>query len=341
MKWLKYTIDTTTSATDFICGMLDELGIEGIEIEDNVPLSEEDKLKMFIDIVPELGYDDGTAKIHFYLEDGMGLDQIGQYLSDIRKGLEDIKEYVDIGSGEICPSVINDDDWLDNWKKNFKPFKIDDHIVIKPTWEPYDGDDKDIIIEIDPGRAFGTGSHETTQLCIMAMNKYIRPNDVVLDIGMGSGILSIAAMKLGAGRVVGTDIDEIAIDVSRENIMINNYGNDIKAYRLDIVNHEEDRKVIWKDYDAKNGRMIQGGYDTKNGGMIQDGYDMIIANILADVIVHLSGIVGTFMKNGTYFVSSGIIDTKADEVEDALIGNGFKIVDKLTMNEWVCYVAGL
>lgn len=321
MKWKKYSIKTVSEAVDLISNLLNEIGIEGIEIIDKIPLSEDEKKRMFIDIVPDAEPDDGKADVVFYLDDA--IDQVSEkeYLDQIAEGLKEISEFVDIGNGNIMISVTDEEDWIDNWKTFFKPFRVDDSIVIKPTWEEYhDRKEDDIVIEIDPGRAFGTGSHETTKLCIQAMKKQIKAGDSVLDLGSGSGILSIAAMKLGAKNVVGTDIDQIAVDVSRENAVLNQYdGEEAQFYELNVIESSKDRLFLKDKY--------------------VDGFDVVIANILADVIIPLSGVVSAFMKDDAVFISSGIIESKAVEVKEALIKNGFQVLDTLTMGEWVSYVA--
>ena len=205
MKWNKFTIETTTQAEDFVSAMLNDLGIEGIEIEDNIPLTEEEQKGMFIDFPPELPEDDGTSRVSFYLEEQEDAKEI---LRKVMLGLEEQRQFVDVGAGTISSSQTEDIDWINNWKKFFQSFYIDD-ILIKPTWETLKEEDKDkFLIEIDPGVSFGTGKHETTQLCIRQLRKYLKAGDRVLDVGCGSGILSIVAMKLGASHVVGTDLDE-------------------------------------------------------------------------------------------------------------------------------------
>ena len=220
MKWNKFTIETTTQAEDFVSAMLNDLGIEGIEIEDNIPLTEEEQKGMFIDFPPELPEDDGTSRVSFYLEEQEDAKEI---LRKVMLGLEEQRQFVDVGAGTISSSQTEDVDWINNWKKFFQSFYIDD-ILIKPTWEALKEEDKDkFLIEIDPGVSFGTGKHETTQLCIRQLRKYLKKGDRVLDVGCGSGILSIVAMKLGASHVVGTDLDE--------NCMTSTYENEPSAKR--------------------------------------------------------------------------------------------------------------
>lgn len=315
MKWNKITIDTTVEATDMISYELSEMGIEGIEVEDHVPLTEEERKKMYVDLLPdEIAPNDGKAKISCYIEPEEDLESISL---KIREMLSDISRFMDIGAGTLSYGETEDKDWINNWKQFFKPFRLDDTIIIKPTWEKAEnvGSD-DIIVEIDPGTAFGTGSHETTRLCISQIKRFLKPGAKVLDLGCGSGILSIIALKLGAGSVVGTDIDPNAIIATQENL---------------AVNHVEDGKMT-----AYEGNLLE---DEELCQRIGDGqYDIVVANILADVIIPLSGIARRFMKKDGYFITSGIINTKAEEVEQVMRDNGFTIVDVIPMGEWVSIV---
>lgn len=331
MKWKKLTIETTTEAVDFVSEMLTELGIDGIEIEDNVPLSEEDKKKMFIDILPELPQDEGIAYVNCYLEMDRNAEETAE---QIREGLEEIRMFVDPGTGKITIGETEDKDWINNWKEFFKPFRVDDNIVIKPTWETLeDAKEDDLIIEIDPGTAFGTGAHETTKLCILGMKKYLKPGEALLDLGCGSGILSIIGMKLGASCAVGTDIDINAVATARENAIVNH---------LTVLDGEISEN-------SASCELKEGTLEYVTGNVIDDSklrekiglhsYPLVVANILADVIIPLSAVVAEHMASGGYFISSGIIDMKAEEVKQALIANGFEIVETVTMKDWVSYVA--
>ena len=218
MKWKKFTIDTTTEAVDFISETLNELGVEGIEIEDHVPLTEAETRGMFVDILPELPPDDGTAKVSFYVDEDAETDNL---LASVREELDSMRAFLDVGAGTIAESETEDKDWINNWKEYFHPFTVDD-ILIKPTWEAVPEEHRDkLMIEIDPGTAFGTGSHETTQLCIRALKKFVKSGDRVLDVGTGSGILAITALKLGAAEAFGTDLDECAVSAARENAEVN------------------------------------------------------------------------------------------------------------------------
>lgn len=315
MKWIRFTLDTHTDAVDMLSYMLDEIGVEGIEIEDHVPLSEADKKKMFVDILPDPEENDGSAKVHFYMEpDNCNPEKIMLQVQDI---FQEVKPFCNIGKGTITLSETEDKDWINNWKTFFKPFRAAENIVIKPTWEEYTPEnDDDILIEIDPGIAFGTGSHETTKLCIQALDKYVKEGDSVLDVGCGSGILSIAALKLGAGHATAIDIDEVAVKVAGENMEVNH--------------------IPAASYTLYDGDLITNQYLKVKAGT---GHDIVVANILADVIIPLTGIIRPHIKRGGLYITSGIIDTKEAEVHDALIANGFEILGVEHMKEWCCFIA--
>ncbi len=331
MKWKKLRLETTTAALDYLGAVAMELGLEGFEIEDNVPLTQEEKEKMFIDILPELPEDKGIAYVSFYVEPDTDEKELEDQL---RSSIEDYAELCDFGTMKLEVSLEDDNNWINNWKEFFKPFRIDESIVIKPTWEEYVPDDAasskkdEIVIEIDPGTAFGTGAHETTKLCILALKKYMKNGERVLDLGCGSGILSIAAMKLGADSAFGVDIDEIAVDTSVENSSVNK----IPAARCEKVRIPGSGELMF----------IKGNV-LSDAGLCEDlaGFeaDTVVANILADVIIPLSGKVGAFMKKGGLFISSGIINTKEEAVKEAILENGFEIVEILHMNDWVSIVA--
>lgn len=315
MKWIRFTLDTHTDAVDMLSCMLDEIGVEGIEIEDHVPLSEEDKKKMFVDILPDPEENDGSAKVHFYMEpENCNPEKVMLQVQDI---FQEVKTFCNTGKGTVTLSETEDKDWINNWKTFFKPFRAAENIVIKPTWEKYDKEnDSDILIEIDPGIAFGTGSHETTKLCIQALDKYVKEGDSVLDVGCGSGILSIAALKLGAKHATAIDIDEVAVKVAGENMAVNQIPS--SAYTL---------------YD---GDLITNQYLKVKAGT---GHDIVVANILADIIIPLTDIIKPHIKKDGLYIVSGIIGTREIEVREALIKNGFEILDVTYMKEWCCFIA--
>lgn len=318
MKWMKVAIETTTEAIDFISNLFDELGLEGIQIEDNVPISDEDKRAMFLDDTDEtellLEEDDGTAIVSSYVDPKTDMNEL---VSSIKEGLEEIKLFVNIGKGTISVEETDDKDWINNWKEYFKSFRVADDIVIKPTWEELEEQkENDIVIEIDPGTAFGTGAHETTRLCIEGLREYITDQTKMLDIGCGSGILSIIGLKLGASYAVGTDIDPAAIKAVYENMKVNGIKEDsFKIYSGNIIEETELQQSI---------------------GI--EEYDIAVANILADVIIPLSGEISKHIKPEGLFIASGIINTKKEEVEQALLQNGFKILKINRMKDWVSFI---
>ena len=312
MKWKKYTIETTTAAEDFMSSMLMDLGIEGIEIEDNIPLTKEDQADMFIDFLPELPPDEGKSHVSFYIEDD-GTDQ-SEILKKVKIGLEELRDTVDVGSGMILSSETEDLDWINNWKKFFSSFTIE-NILIKPTWEDVKPEDKDkFMIEIDPGISFGTGKHETTQLCIRQLIKYIKDgHPKVLDVGCGSGILSIVALKLGASEVVGTDLDADCMISTHENMKVNHLNEKLGTFYV--------------------GNLIDDVDLQKQVGT--EEYDIVVANILADVIIPMAPVIPDRLRKGGYFITSGIIDFKEDEVRDAIEKTGLKVIEINHQGEWV------
>lgn len=320
MKWKKYTIETTTAAEDYMSSMLMDLGIEGIEIEDNIPLTKEDQADMFIDFLPELPPDEGISYVSFYIEED-GSDQ-KQILTQVKAGLENLRKMVEVGSGVISSSETEDLDWINNWKKYFSSFTIED-ILIKPTWEELKEEDKDkFLIEIDPGISFGTGKHETTQLCIRQLLKYIRGNSgytpenthpKVLDVGCGSGILSIVALKLGASEVVGTDLDADCMISTKENMEVNHLDAGLGTFYVgNLIDDEELQQKVGTEE-----------------------YDIVVANILADVIIPMAPVIPARLKKGGYFITSGIIDFKENEVKVAIEKAGLEVVEINHQGEWV------
>ncbi len=314
MKWDKFTVKTTTGAEDVVSSMLADLGVEGVQIEDNVPLSAEEKEKMFIDILPELPPDEGIAYLSFFLESGKDHAKL---LRQVREELDGLRGFLDIGEGSITQDETEDADWINNWKQYFKPFSIDG-ILVKPTWEEAPkGQDYRFIVEIDPGTSFGTGKHETTQLCIRQLMKRLRPGDDVLDVGCGSGILSLISLKLGAGSATGVDIDKICMADAGKNMQANHIPPE--QYRFlhgDLIRDEAFRAKAGTDY------------------------DIVVANILADVVIPLSPVVPGLLKEGGLYVASGIIDFKEEEVRRAVEAAGLKILEICRQGEWVSVTAG-
>ena len=315
MKWNKYTLKTRTEAEDLISSMMQDVGIEGIEIEDKVPLSQREKEQMFVDILPEGPADDGVAYISFYLEPDADQEEM---LERVREGLKEIAGWgVEIGEATIQASETEDKDWINNWKEFFHQFYVDD-ILIKPSWEEVKPEDREkLLIQIDPGTAFGTGMHETTQLCIRQLRKFLTPETELLDVGTGSGILAILSLMFGAKKAIGTDLDICAVDAVRENKEANGIPED--SFELLIGNIITDKEV-----------QDQVGYEC---------YDIVVANILAEVLVPLTPVIVHQLKKGGIYITSGIIDDKEETVAAAVRAAGLTVLDIQHQGEWVSVVA--
>ena len=314
MKWNRFTVKTKTEAEDIVISTLAEVGIEGVEIQDKQPLTEEDKAQMFVDIMPEGPADDGVAFLNFYLEEDADKEAI---LKDVREALDDLKNFMDIGEATIEESQTEDKDWINNWKQYFHQFYVDD-ILIVPSWEEVKAEDKDkMILHIDPGTAFGTGMHETTQLVIRQLKKYVTPDTEMLDVGTGSGILGIVTLKLGAKHVLGTDLDPCAVPAVAENKEANQIVDE--TFDMVIGNIIDDKAI-----------QDQAGYEK---------YDIVTANILADVLIPLTPVIVNQMKKGAYYITSGILDVKEEVVVEAVKAAGLTVVEVTHQGEWVSVTA--
>lgn len=325
MKWKKFMVKTTTEAEDIIISTLYDIGLEGAQIEDKVPLTPLEKEQMFVDILPDGPEDDGIAYLSFFVEekeDGT-MELLGEsvdtdtVVARMQAELEDLKSFLNIGEGSIMVSETEDIDWINNWKKYFHQFYIDDLLVI-PSWEEVKPEDKDKkILHIDPGTAFGTGMHETTQLCIRQLKKHITPETELLDVGTGSGILSIVSLMYGIHHAVGTDLDPCAVEAVRENMETNH----IPAEKFDMMigNIITDKAVQDKV-----------GYNK---------YDIVVANILADVLVPLTPVIVNQLKIGGIYITSGIIDNKEQTVVDAVKAAGLEVLEVTYQGEWVSVTA--
>ena len=314
MKWNRFTVKTKTEAEEIVISTLAEVGIEGVEIQDKQPLTEEDKAQMFVDIMPEGPADDGVAYLNFYLEEDADKEAI---LKDVREALDDLKNFMDIGEATIEESQTEDKDWINNWKQYFHQFYVDD-ILIVPSWEEVKAEDKDkMILHIDPGTAFGTGMHETTQLVIRQLKKYVTPDTEMLDVGTGSGILGIVALKLGAKHVLGTDLDPCAVPAVAENKEANQIVDE--TFDMVIGNIIDDKAI-----------QDQAGYEK---------YDIVTANILADVLIPLTPVIVNQMKKDAYYITSGILDVKEEVVVEAVKAAGLTVVEVTHQGEWVSVTA--
>ena len=325
MKWVKFRIKTVTEAEDIIISTLYDLGLEGAQIEDKVPLTAMEKEQMFVDILPDGPEDDGIAYLSFFVEekeDG-SLEVAGEkttteaVLADVKRELEDLRQFMDIGEGSVVVDETEDIDWINNWKQYFHQFYVDD-ILIVPSWEEVKAEDKDkMILHIDPGTAFGTGMHETTQLVIRQLKKYVTPDTEMLDVGTGSGILGIVALKLGARHVLGTDLDPCAVPAVAENKEANQIVNE--TFDMVIGNIIDDKAI-----------QDQAGYEK---------YDIVTANILADVLIPLTPVIVNQMKKGAYYITSGILDVKEEVVVEAVKAAGLTVVEVTHQGEWVSVTA--
>ncbi len=321
MKWVKFRIKTTTEAEDIIISSLYDIGLEGAQIEDKIPLTALEKEQMFVDILPEVQEDDGIAYLSFFVEkkeDGT-LEIMGEptdvdtILANVTAELDDIRDFMDIGEGTITVDETEDIDWINNWKQYFHQFYIDDILVI-PSWEDVKPeDDEKMVLHIDPGTAFGTGMHETTQLCIRQLRKYITPETKLLDVGTGSGILAILSLMFGAKHAVGTDLDICAIDAVADNCA--NNGIAPEQFEMMIGNIITDKEI-----------QDRVGYEC---------YDIVVANILADVLVPLTPVIVNQLKPGGIYITSGIIDDKEQTVVDAVKAASLEVVEVTYQGEWV------
>lgn len=325
MKWMKFRIKTITEAEDVIVSTLYDIGLEGAQIEDKVPLTTAEKEQMFVDILPDGPADDGIAYLSFFVEEkenGLlevtGEDKTSeQLLAEIREELSELQEFMDIGEGTVSVDETEDIDWINNWKQYFHQFTIDDILVI-PSWEEAEPENEGrLVLHIDPGTAFGTGMHDTTQLCIRALRKYITKDTVLLDVGTGSGILAILSLMFGAKKAIGTDLDICAVDAVRENKEANGIPED--SFELLIGNIITDKEV-----------QDQVGYEC---------YDIVVANILAEVLVPLTPVIVHQLKKGGIYITSGIIDDKEETVAAAVRAAGLTVLDIQHQGEWVSVVA--
>lgn len=332
MKWMKFKIKTITEAEDIIISTLYEIGLEGAQIEDKVPLTAWEKEQMFVDILPEGPEDDGIAYLSFFVEErenpapGSAYPELllsgetitaEEILKKVQAELEDLRSFMEIGEGTVAVEETEDVDWINNWKQYFHQFTVEDVLVI-PSWEEVGPQDQDkMVLHIDPGTAFGTGMHDTTQLCIKALRRFVTPETEFLDVGTGSGILAILALMFGAKRAVGTDLDPCAIEAVRQNKEAN--GISEEAFRLLIGNIITDKEV-----------QDEVGYER---------YDIVAANILAEVLAGLTPVIVHQLKKGGIYITSGIIDDKEQTVVEAVRAAGLEVLEVNRQGEWVSVIA--
>jgi len=352
LKWKKISIKTIPEAEDIIISTLYDIGLEGAQIEDKVPLTAWEKEQMFVDILPDAQDDDGTAILNFFVEvpeegsegvgdstdaqqdnlsAGLSADTDNSYfpvstgqsvdmdklLSDVHRELEDLRMFMDIGEGTVTVSETEDKDWMNNWKEFFHQFYIDD-LLVTPSWEEVKPEDMDKkVLHIDPGTAFGTGMHETTQLCIRQLKKFITEDTVLLDVGTGSGILAIVSLMYGIKQAVGTDLDICAVEAVAENLEMNGLSAD--KFEMMIGNIISDKEI-----------QDRVGYDK---------YDIVVANILAEVLVPLTPVIQAQLKEGGIYITSGIIAEKESMVVEAVQKAGMTVLEVTHQGEWVSVTA--
>lgn len=329
MRWMRFRIKTNEQSEDIIISSLAEIGLEGAQIEDKVPLTTAEKEQMFIDYLPEEEgvLDDGIAFLNFFAELNEDQTLLISEDSNMRKTPDEMKEEIleilsdlrklsDIGDGTLSIDVTEDVDWINNWKQYFHKFYIDEDVLVIPSWEKEDiADEKKAkyVLNIDPGTAFGTGMHETTQLCVKQLKKYITPSSEILDVGTGSGVLSILSVMFGAKHCFGTDIDPCSLLAVNQNMESNNIPKD--KFNAVIGNIITDKELQQK-----------AGYDK---------YDIVVANILPVILLPLTPVIVPFLKKGGVYITSGIIDEKEEEVKAAHEAAGFEIVEIEHQGEWL------
>lgn len=325
MKWTKFRIKTITEAEDIIISALYDIGLEGAQIEDKVPLTAWEKEQMFVDIPPVTGEDDGIAYLSFFVEENEdgSLTLNGErtdtdaVLGQVKKELEDLRMFMDIGEGAVTVDETEDIDWINNWKEYFHQFYIDDLLVI-PSWEAVKEEDRDKkILHIDPGTAFGTGMHDTTQLCIRQIKKFLTPETTLLDVGSGSGILAILALMYGAKKAVGTDLDPCAVEAVRQNMEANGIREEDFTMMIGNI-------ITEKEVQDKVGYLC---------------YDIVVANILANVLVELTPVIVAQLKPGGVYITSGIIEDKETCVAAAVQAAGMEVIEVTRQGEWVSITA--
>ncbi|MBU5455493.1 [LSU ribosomal protein L11P]-lysine N-methyltransferase [Keratinibaculum paraultunense] len=309
MKWIEVQIKTTTEAEEMVANIMYDLGVTGLAIEDPkdiLAFQQSEKDWDFID--PSLikqDYEEVIIKAYFPESEDL-IDKIELIRDSIERNIYD---NFDKPLGQVTITEVYEKDWAEGWKKYYKPIKIGNKIVIKPTWEQYQNKEGELVIELDPGMAFGTGAHETTIMCIEMLEKYVKEGHIVYDIGTGSGILSIVSAKLGAKQVVGVDLDELSIKASKENVKLNDVD--------DIV-------------DIRAGNLLDA---------VEGKADIIVSNIIAEVIIELIESLNDYLKKTGIFIASGIITEKADMVIQALERNSYHIVEEKVMGDWVSIVS--
>ncbi|WHY76183.1 50S ribosomal protein L11 methyltransferase [Neobacillus sp. WH10] len=310
MKWSEISIHTTNEAIEPISHILHEAGASGVVIEDPFELTKkrEDQFGEIYQLNPD-DYPEEGVIVKAYLPVNSFL---GETVEAIKESINNLIIYdIDLGLNKVTISEVNEEEWATAWKKYYNPVKISEKFTIVPTWEMYEPVNSDeLIIELDPGMAFGTGTHPTTVMCIQALERTVRPGDRVIDVGTGSGVLSIAAAMLGAEDVSAYDLDEVAVTSAKLNIKLNKVSKIVSISQNNLLD-----------------------------GVEEDSADVVVANILAEVILRFTDDVASVVKPGGVFIASGIIQQKKDQVKDAIVAAGFEISETMLMEDWVAIIA--
>lgn len=307
-RWYEVKVVTKSEAIEPISGIFYGLDVKGVSVEDpnDILNREQGPLTWDFADINILEYGGKAAVVRGYFNETESGEELLSYVKEKVKELIDMG--IDVGEATVTCQLVKEEDWANNWKKYYKPTKIGDKIVIKPVWEDYKASENELVIELDPGMAFGTGTHETTRMCILALEKYVKADTTVFDIGTGSGILAIAAAKMGAKHVVGVDLDPVAVDSAKDNVALNSLNN------IEIL----------------EGNLMD---------VVEGKGDLIVANILAEIIVILVEQIKDCLKKGGEFIASGIIRERESMVVEKLQSSGFAIKETLYDGEWVCIVA--
>ncbi len=311
MDWMEVVIHTTTMGADIVSEMLMNVGAVGTMIEDRYDVTSSKKEDGMWDLIDEdvLAHMSEDVLVKAYFKDDMSAQETLLLTREKLTGIANIDMGFDMGSLEIEVSSVHEQDWAENWKKYYKPFRAGEKLVIKPSWEPYEEQENDLVLELDPGMAFGTGTHETTFMCMEQLEKYITPGCKAIDVGCGSGILGLAAAKLGAKDVLAIDLDELAVKVAKENTEKNGLTEIVRVVHGDLLEKADEMA------------------------------DVIVANIIADVICFLCGPAKKHLLPGGTFICSGIIREREEDVQKALAAAGYTVCNRLAKGEWVCLAA--
>lgn len=313
MDWMEAVVHTTTMGADLVSELLMNAGAVGTAIEDRYDVTSSKKSDGMWDMIDEdvLAKMSEDVLVKAYFQDDQHAKETLMLVSERLKELLRADLGFDVGSLELESRGVREQDWAENWKKYYKPFRAGEHLVIKPSWEPYEAQAGDLVLELDPGMAFGTGTHETTFMCMQQLERYVTPGCRAIDVGCGSGILALAAAKLGAGDVLAIDLDELAVKVAAENTQKNGLADVVRVAHGDLLERREEQA------------------------------DVIVANIIADVICYLCGPAKKHLLPGGVFICSGIIKEREEDVQRALSSAGYAVVSRLEKGEWVCLAARL